>query len=164
MILTFSIIYWIIHCTCCTARSIYNTWLVVVTEKTECYAFSPVVGMRTPPPPHPQVSCPPPVWRGGGGVPIPTRGHSLWYSIYKIFLFLVLRFGMYFPVKTIFCSHIPPSYELRIDHKDKQTEEIVLYGGGGAWGAAACWRNICQHREISRSRPRRVTSFKHCNE
>jgi hypothetical protein len=37
---------------------------------------------------------------------------------------------MYFPVKTIFCSHFPPSYEWRIDHKDKQTEKIVLYGVG----------------------------------
>jgi hypothetical protein len=27
---------------------------------------------------------PPPAGRGVGGVPIPTRGHTLWYSVYKV--------------------------------------------------------------------------------
>ncbi len=48
--------------------------------------FSPVVGIGTPPTPHPQASMPPPLVsggrgtlageRGGGRVPIPTRGHT----------------------------------------------------------------------------------------
>ncbi len=48
--------------------------------------FSPVVGIGTPPTPHPQASVPPPRFgsggrgtlageRGVGRVPIPTRGH-----------------------------------------------------------------------------------------
>ncbi len=51
---------------------------------------------------------------------------------------------MYFPVKTIFCSHFPPSYELRIDHKDKQTEDIVLYGVevGSSSGGGEIFVNI----------------------
>ncbi len=54
-------------------------------------SFSKVVGVGTPPTPHPQVSGAPPLTgymgrgtlageRGGGRVPIPTRGHTLWYS------------------------------------------------------------------------------------
>ncbi len=56
-------------------------------------SFSPVIGIGTPPTPHPQASVPPPLCsggrstldgeRGGGGVPIPTRGHTLRYSLYK---------------------------------------------------------------------------------
>jgi hypothetical protein len=44
------------------------------------------------PTPRPQASVPSPLWlggrgtlageRGGGRVPIPTRGHTLWYSLY----------------------------------------------------------------------------------
>ncbi len=55
-------------------------------------SFSQVVGIRTPPTPHPQASVLPPLWfwgegtlageRGGGKVPIPTWGHTLWYSAY----------------------------------------------------------------------------------
>jgi hypothetical protein len=55
-------------------------------------AFSQVVGIGTPPTPHPQASVPPPFGFGGrvtlagergvGRVPIPTRGHTLWYSLY----------------------------------------------------------------------------------
>jgi hypothetical protein len=55
--------------------------------------FSPVVGIGTPPTPHPQASVPPPLFGSGGGahslaregggrVPIPTRGHTLCYSLY----------------------------------------------------------------------------------
>ncbi len=55
-------------------------------------SFSPVVGMGTPPTPHPKARCPPPPpgsggrgtlagERGGGRVPILTRGHTLWYSV-----------------------------------------------------------------------------------
>ncbi len=41
------------------------------TEKSECLAFSQVVGIGTPPPPHPQARVPP-LWHGikntaGGG-------------------------------------------------------------------------------------------------
>jgi hypothetical protein len=55
-------------------------------------SFFPVVGIGTPPTPHPQASAPPPFGPGGRGtlagerrggrVPIPTRGHTLWYSVY----------------------------------------------------------------------------------
>ncbi len=59
--------------------------------------FSPVVGIGTPPTLHPQASVPPPPFgsggrgklageRGGERVPIPTRGHTLWYSVYMYFL------------------------------------------------------------------------------
>jgi hypothetical protein len=53
-----------------------------------------VIGIRTPPTPHPQASVPPPFGlvpgggahsltrEGGGRVPIPTRGHTLRYSKY----------------------------------------------------------------------------------
>ncbi len=54
-------------------------------------AFSPVVGIGTPPTPSQQASAPSPLGsggrgtlageRGGGRVPIPARGHTLWYSI-----------------------------------------------------------------------------------
>jgi hypothetical protein len=54
-------------------------------------SFSPVVGIGTPPTPHPQASVPSPFGSGGRGtlagerrggrVPIPTRGHTLWYSV-----------------------------------------------------------------------------------
>jgi hypothetical protein len=51
-------------------------------------SFSPVVGIGTPPTPHSQASAPPPLFgsggratlageRGGGRIPIPTRGHTL---------------------------------------------------------------------------------------
>jgi hypothetical protein len=55
-------------------------------------SFSPVVGIGTPTTPHPQASVPP--WFRGEGhtrwrergwdrgrVPIPARGHTLWYSV-----------------------------------------------------------------------------------
>jgi hypothetical protein len=56
-------------------------------------SFSPVVGIGTPPTPHSQASVPlPPLVPGGGAhllaiegdgrVPIPTRGQTLWYSIF----------------------------------------------------------------------------------
>ena len=55
-------------------------------------SFSPVVGIRTPPTPRPQASVAPSFGSGGRGtlagekggerVPIPTRGHTLWYSFY----------------------------------------------------------------------------------
>jgi hypothetical protein len=51
----------------------------------------PAFRIGTPPPPHPQSSVPPPLWfRGwvhtrlrdrGWGVPIPTRGQTLWYTL-----------------------------------------------------------------------------------
>ncbi len=56
---------------------------------------SPVVGIGTPPTANPPESVPPPPpppgsegkgtlagERGGGRVPIPTRGHTQWYSIH----------------------------------------------------------------------------------
>ncbi len=55
-------------------------------------SFSSVVGIGTSPTPHPQASVPLPPGsgkrgtlpgqRGGGKVPIPTRGHALWCSVY----------------------------------------------------------------------------------
>jgi hypothetical protein len=54
--------------------------------------FSSRVGIGTPPTLHPQASVPPTLWfrgegtpacgRGVGGVPIPTRGRTLRYSVY----------------------------------------------------------------------------------
>ncbi len=65
------------------------------------------VGIGTPPNPHPKASEPPPGppfspgargtlagERGGGRVLIPTRGHTLWYSLY-ICTFLVPCIGAY---------------------------------------------------------------------
>jgi hypothetical protein len=66
----------------------------VRSESTECYAISLVVRIRTPPSPHPQTSVfPPPLVQGegytvhthlrdGGGVPVLTRGQTLWYYRY----------------------------------------------------------------------------------
>jgi len=62
-------------------------------------SFSPVDGIGTPPTLHPQASVPPsPPGSGGRGtlagergvgrVPIPTRGHILWYSLY-IYMYFV---------------------------------------------------------------------------
>jgi hypothetical protein len=58
-------------------------------------SFFSVVGIGTPPTPHPQASVTPPAplvpgvgahalagERGGGRVPIPARGQTLWYSVY----------------------------------------------------------------------------------
>jgi hypothetical protein len=58
-------------------------------------SFSPVVGIGIPPTTHPQASVPPhPLvpregqtrWRErgweSGRVPVPTRGHTLWHSLY----------------------------------------------------------------------------------
>ena len=48
-------------------------------------SFSPVVGIGTPPTPHPFGSGGRDTFageRGDGRVPIPTRGHTLWYSLY----------------------------------------------------------------------------------
>ncbi len=39
----------------------------------------------TPPTPHPQASVPP-----GGRVPIPTRRHTLWYSLFMYFVLALL--------------------------------------------------------------------------
>ncbi len=55
--------------------------------------YFPVVGIGTPPTPHPQGSVPPPLLgfggrgtlageRGGGRVSIPARGHTLWFSVF----------------------------------------------------------------------------------
>jgi hypothetical protein len=60
-------------------------------------SFFPVVGIGTPPTPHPQASVPPPPFGSGGRgklagekrsrrVPIPMRGHTLWYSVYMYFV------------------------------------------------------------------------------
>ncbi len=63
-------------------------------------SFSPLVGIGTPPTPHPRASVPPPLWPFGSGggshslarVPIPTRGHTLWYSLYiKKFIFHIKK-------------------------------------------------------------------------
>jgi hypothetical protein len=65
-------------------------------------SFSPVVGIGTPPTPHPQVRMPPfgsggrgtlAGERGGGRVPIPTRRHTLWYSVNICTLWLKKRGG-----------------------------------------------------------------------
>ncbi len=48
-------------------------------------SFSPVVGIGTPPTPHPFGSGGRDTLAGerrGGRVPIPTRDHTLWYSLY----------------------------------------------------------------------------------
>ncbi len=48
-----------------------SLWKLKSTEKTECKAFSPIVGIGTAPTPHPQASVPPPPGSGG-------EGHSRW--------------------------------------------------------------------------------------
>jgi hypothetical protein len=71
---------------------------------------------RTPPTPRPQASLPHPplVWEGprgklagekvGGRVPMPTRGHTLWYSVYTYMYFVlsILFAGAGFFVKLNF--------------------------------------------------------------
>jgi hypothetical protein len=69
--------------------------------------ISPVVLIGTPPPPHPQASVSPPSFGSGGGgytlaageggVPIPTRGQTLWYSryLYMHFVFAGIGEGHY---------------------------------------------------------------------
>ncbi len=70
-------------------------------------SFSPVVGDGADPTPQPQASVPPPpLWsggrgtfageRGGGRVPIPTKGHTLWCSIYISTLWDWLSFRVLF--------------------------------------------------------------------
>jgi hypothetical protein len=63
-------------------------------------SFSPVVGIGTLPPPHPQarVHSPPPLVPGGHtrllergwGVPVPKRGHSL-VLLFLIYMYFVCR-------------------------------------------------------------------------
>ncbi len=53
-----------------------NVWRGdTITEEAECYAFSPVVGIGTPPTPHPQASVPsPPLVPGGGAHSLAREG------------------------------------------------------------------------------------------
>ncbi len=95
----------------CSIRAIAALWygrvcppqpafIVSVTENTECQAFFPVVRTGSPLLPHPQGSvAPPPLLDPRGqthslageewGDPIPTKGQTLWYSMYTI---ISLRF------------------------------------------------------------------------
>jgi hypothetical protein len=72
--------------------------IVAITELTECQAFSPVVRIESP---HPLTLC----FRGGGGggntlafrrggvgVPIQTRGQTLWYSRNKYSVYVLCGF------------------------------------------------------------------------
>ncbi len=73
-------------------------------SRQSALGFSPVVRIGTPPPPHPQASVSPPLWfrwRGEKhslagervrGVPIGTRGQTLWYSRYL--LWFVVTFSL----------------------------------------------------------------------
>ncbi len=62
-------------------------------------SFSPVVGIGNPPTPHPQASVPISLGSGGGAhslaraggrVLIPTRVHTLWYSLLFILYICIL--------------------------------------------------------------------------
>ncbi len=76
----------------------------VSAEQTECQAFSPVVRIGTTPPPHPQASVSyPPSVRGGGihtrwgergwGIPIPTKGPTLYFRFLCTLWRYPLRMG-----------------------------------------------------------------------
>ncbi len=116
-----------------------------ITEQTECYALSPVVGIGTPHSLTRRRACPtppPPLvgggWgrytlacgRGGGAVPILTRGQTLWYSWYICTLFYICLFYgrsrlntcLLFQMQTddwtcCSCPHHPPMD--RVIHRDK---------------------------------------------
>ncbi len=65
-------------------------------SRQSAYLFLHSSEFGTPPTSHPHASVPPTLWyrgwgtlageSGGGRVPIPTRGHTLWYSIYLYFV------------------------------------------------------------------------------
>ncbi len=67
------------------------TYIACLTEYKDCQAFCLHAWIG---PPHPQASVAPPLWvqegrhtwvRGRGwGDPIPTKGQTLWYSMYTI--------------------------------------------------------------------------------
>jgi hypothetical protein len=67
-------------------------FMVLGYRVSRVLSFFQVIEIGTPPTPHPQASVPPYSGsggrdtlageRGGGRVPIPTRGHAMWYSIY----------------------------------------------------------------------------------
>ncbi len=82
--------------------------------------FSQVVGIRTPSTPHPLARVLPPVLGGGvGRVPVPARGHTLWYSLYIRTLWLTHT--LY--VLTIFYSYsfnATKSFEIHFDMKTFQ--------------------------------------------
>ncbi len=81
-------------CLITVERKLYKLWIYEYgTHRVRrMLSFSPVVGIGTPPTPHPQASVPPhPVlgggahslWREGlGEFQIPTRGRTLWYSLH----------------------------------------------------------------------------------
>ena len=72
---------------CIIVKTIYN---IMTTEWTERVAFSPVVRRDSPTPSPAGEVVAPPLWFQGGntlggegvGVPIRTRGQTLWYSRY----------------------------------------------------------------------------------
>ncbi len=70
-------------------------WRVLNTEQAECQAFSPVVGIGTPPTSHPQARACPPWFRGEGHTRWRERG---WESpnsdegTYTVVLFIYMYF------------------------------------------------------------------------
>ncbi len=69
----------------------YRVYLPPAHRVDRVLSFSSCRGNWDSPTPHPHAGVPPPPFRsgghtrlrekGGGGVPTPTRGHTLWYSI-----------------------------------------------------------------------------------
>ena len=84
---------------------------VLYTEEAECQDFSPVVGIGTPPPPHPQaiVPSPPPFGTGGRGILAGERGG--WQSpnfnegTYTVVLYIYVYFVVHVPLDTICRRH-----------------------------------------------------------
>jgi hypothetical protein len=87
-------------------------------------SFSQVVGIGTPPTPHPQASMALPGSegrgtlageRGVGRVPIPTRGHTLWYSlyIYTYYVVVFVVFCLWTEICGWLCSSLWPVQESR---------------------------------------------------
>ncbi len=96
-------------------------------------SFSPVVGIGTTPTPRPQASVPPPPCSGGRGtldgergvgrVLVPTRGHTLWYSLYiRTLCSRPLRKLITFITKRAPHDHIE-QYN-HPDHSDNQWENL----------------------------------------
>ncbi len=77
-------------------------------------SFSPIVGNGTPQPlTHRQV-CPPPLVPGGGErrggrVPIPTRGITLWYSVYVCSLWFPHTKNFFLIPRKVFATLIDSS-------------------------------------------------------
>jgi hypothetical protein len=83
--------------------SIHTTRGSASQSRQNAKLFLQSSGIGTPPTLHPQASVPPTLWYrwghtcwregGGGRVPIPTRGHTVWYSLYLYMYILCAPHG-----------------------------------------------------------------------